>query len=175
MWWSCQLFVALRTLGLICLYFSGPLKLNSTPLRRIAQAFVIATKTKIDVSNVKVPKHIDDAYFRRLNAKKAPKKDDANIFAQGSTVCIQLEILGETLFFAKKHLREKYVCEFWRKEYAIHSTILNLGVHCVRSAEGWPEGSWYTDIGGDKKSSGKEILVWLSWIAICIGKKSIST
>lgn len=62
------------------------MKLNSTPLRRIAQAFVIATKTKIDISGLKIPDHIDDAYFRRFNSKKAPKKGDANIFAQGTTV-----------------------------------------------------------------------------------------
>ncbi|KAL4003087.1 Ribosomal protein L6e family protein [Acanthocheilonema viteae] len=67
------------------LLVTGPMKLNSTPLRRIAQAFVIATKTKIDISRLKVPGHIDDAYFRRFNSKKAPKKGDANIFAQGTT------------------------------------------------------------------------------------------
>ncbi|VDK55366.1 unnamed protein product [Gongylonema pulchrum] len=64
------------------------MKLNSTPLRRIAQAFVIATKTKIDVSEVKVPEHIDDNYFRRFTSKKSPRKGDANIFTQGTTVSL---------------------------------------------------------------------------------------
>ncbi|VDK55700.1 unnamed protein product [Anisakis simplex] len=68
------------------LLVTGPLKLNSTPLRRIAQAFVIATKTRIDISGVKIPDHIDDAYFRRVNPKKAPKKGDTSIFAQTDAV-----------------------------------------------------------------------------------------
>lgn len=73
------------------------MKLNSTPLRRIAQAFVIATKTKIDISGLKIPEHIDDAYFRRFNSKKAPKKGDANIFTQGTTVSLNSYFLD--LFF----------------------------------------------------------------------------
>lgn len=69
------------------------MKLNSTPLRRIAQAFVIATKTKIDLSGLKVPEHIDDAYFRRFSAKKAPKKGDASIFTQGTAVSLHFLML----------------------------------------------------------------------------------
>jgi len=66
------------------LLITGPMKLNSTPIRRIAPAFVIATKTKVDVSGVKIPEHINDAYFRRTNFK-VPKKDDNDLFASGKT------------------------------------------------------------------------------------------
>jgi large subunit ribosomal protein L6e len=43
---------------------SGPYQVNGVPLRRVNQAYVIATSTKVDVSGVKLT-GIDDAYFAR--------------------------------------------------------------------------------------------------------------
>jgi|UniRef100_A0A914PND6 large subunit ribosomal protein L6e len=65
------------------LLVTGPLKLNNTPLRRIAQAFVIATSTKIDVSKVNLPDHINDDYFKR--AEEKTKKSESNIFASSKS------------------------------------------------------------------------------------------
>jgi len=68
------------------LLVTGPMKLNSCPMRRIAQAYVIATKTHIDISSINLPTHCDDGYFRRVSAKKAPKKEnDADLFSTGKT------------------------------------------------------------------------------------------
>nr|AGR45368.1 large subunit ribosomal protein 6 [Sudhausia crassa] len=64
------------------LLVTGPHQWNNTPVRRIAQSFVIATSTKIDISGVKVPDHLNDEYFRRKHAKAA-KGEQANIFAAG--------------------------------------------------------------------------------------------
>uniref|UniRef100_A0A0R3RY60 Large ribosomal subunit protein eL6 n=1 Tax=Elaeophora elaphi TaxID=1147741 RepID=A0A0R3RY60_9BILA len=109
------------------LLVTGPMKLNSTPLRRIAQAFVIATKTKIDISDLKVPGHIDDAYFRRFNSKKAPKKGDANIFAPGAaeyTVSDQRKadqkaVDSVVLEVIRKHPEKKYLFGYLGSRFSL--------------------------------------------------------
>ena len=51
------------------LMVSGPLALNGVPLRRVNQAYVIATSTRVDVSEVDVTA-IDDAWFTAGAAKQ---------------------------------------------------------------------------------------------------------
>jgi len=63
------------------LLVTGPYKINGVPLRRLNQAYVIATSTQIDVSKVDVSK-IDDAFFARKAAKKVAGKDGEGFFAK---------------------------------------------------------------------------------------------
>merc|ERR1712020_108587 len=71
-------------LGTGLLLVSGPYALNGCPLRRVNQRYLLATKTKVDVSGVKVPDHINDAYFKRAAAAKkaaaASGKKEGDIF-----------------------------------------------------------------------------------------------
>lgn len=67
------------------LLVTGPFKLNGCPLRRINQNYVISTSTKIDISNVKIPENVNDAFFNRVRAARRQAKSGeagAEIFQQ---------------------------------------------------------------------------------------------
>lgn len=70
--------VVLKQLESGLLLVSGPFKVNGVPLRRVCQAYVIATSTKLDVSKVDVSK-VTDAMFKP-DKKKAGKKSEGDFF-----------------------------------------------------------------------------------------------
>jgi len=72
--------VLLKVLQSGLLLITGPFSLNSCPLRRISQRYVIATQTRVNISKVAVPDHINDAYFKR-DQKKKRNRGEGDIFA----------------------------------------------------------------------------------------------
>ena len=52
------------------LLVTGPYQISGIPLRRVSQAYVIATRTKVDLSGFEVPEKFNDDYFRRSEGKK---------------------------------------------------------------------------------------------------------
>lgn len=54
------------------------------PLRRVAQAYVVATKTKVDISTLELPENLNDEFFKRSKPEK--KKKDSDIFSDTKKV-----------------------------------------------------------------------------------------
>jgi len=75
----------------------GPFKINGVPLRRVNQAYVIGTSTKVDISGVTLDK-FDDKYFGKV-AEKKKKKTEGEFFEAEKEV-------SQTFFlsFSKSHL-----------------------------------------------------------------------
>lgn len=102
--------VLLKVLASGLLLVTGPFKINGCPMRRISQRYVIGTSGKLDISSVKVPEHLNDAYFKKnkKSTKRAVKRKE-----------------GEDIFTAKK---EKYVASEQRKtdQKTVDNSLLSL-------------------------------------------------
>ncbi|KAH0981508.1 hypothetical protein GBA52_008685 [Prunus armeniaca] len=70
--------VFLKQLSSGLLLVTGPFKINGVPLRRVNQAYVIGTSTKVDISGVNVDK-FDDKYFSK-EVQKKKKKGEGEFF-----------------------------------------------------------------------------------------------
>jgi large subunit ribosomal protein L6e len=61
---------------------------NGVPLKRVNQAYVIATSTEVDISSVDVSK-FEDGYFMK-DKKKKVKKTEGEFFKSDEEVFISL-------------------------------------------------------------------------------------
>ena len=66
--------------------FTGPFKVNGVPVRRVNQAYVIATSTTVDVSGVNTSK-FDDSYFARVESADSKGEDGFFATEDSKAVC----------------------------------------------------------------------------------------
>ncbi|KAF9551323.1 hypothetical protein EC957_009207 [Mortierella hygrophila] len=69
--------VFLKQLESGLLLVSGPFKVNGVPLKRVNQAYVIATSTKVELDATKIDAQLNDAYFARAKATKKAATEEA--------------------------------------------------------------------------------------------------
>lgn len=109
--------------------------MNGTPLRRVAQAYVIATQTKVDVSTVKLPDNLNDDYFRRSKPEK--KKKDGDIFSDGKKVSRygwEVSGLGKSSPFKRVPTHSEPPVTTQKLNYAVSKSADALIVVCSPSS-----------------------------------------
>jgi len=74
--------VFLKQLNSGLLLVTGPYKINGVPLRRVNQAYVIATSTRVDMENCQIDEKINDEYFAKATSK-GPRSAEAEFFDEG--------------------------------------------------------------------------------------------
>ncbi|CAE6433063.1 unnamed protein product [Rhizoctonia solani] len=74
--------VFLKQLESGLLLVTGPYKVNGVPLKRVNQAYVIATSTKVDISGVSIDEKLNDKYFAKP-ASSGSKDKEAEFFSEG--------------------------------------------------------------------------------------------
>ncbi|XP_014087775.1 large ribosomal subunit protein eL6 [Bactrocera oleae] len=122
--------VLLKVLTSGLLLVTGPFALNSCPLRRISQRFVIGTSSKVNLGDLKVPEHLNDAYFRRLKIKKDKKSGEGDIFAVKKERFVpneqrkkdQKEVDAAVLKAIKAHPEGKFFKKYLQNMFALHSS-----------------------------------------------------
>lgn len=67
---------------------AGPYAVNGVPLRRVNQAFVIATSTVVDISKVKLPATVNDSFFTA--EKKAARAEHKKAFFEVAAETVAL-------------------------------------------------------------------------------------
>jgi len=71
--------ICLKPLKSGLLLVTGPFKVNGVPVRRVSQAYVIATSTKLDISSVDTSRFTDE-YFTESKVKGMKKEGEEEFF-----------------------------------------------------------------------------------------------
>ena len=90
--------ILLKNLDSGLLLVTGPFLLNGVPLRRVQPCHVIGTKTKFDISGIKLSEKLDDKLFKRVVETRKVKKGDKTIFVPKKKVSFRNLIMYPFLY-----------------------------------------------------------------------------
>merc|ERR1712228_659124 len=85
--------VFLKQLPSGLLLVTGPYQVNGIPLRRVNQAYVIATSTSVSVGSVDASKFSDDYFGNKTKSKTKKKGDD--FLAEEEQACLRMCTFGD--------------------------------------------------------------------------------
>lgn len=123
--------VLLKVLPSGLLLVTGPFGINSCPLRRVSQRYVIGCQTRLSLDAVKVPEHINDEYFRRIKAGKGKKQQgEGDIFAAKKERFVPSEqrkadqktVDEQVLKVIKAHPEGKFVRKYLQNMFSLTSS-----------------------------------------------------
>jgi len=121
--------VFLKQLSSGLLLVTGPFRINGCPLRRINQTYVIATKTRLDISSVKLPEQLNDAYFKRAKPERKTKKEAGDIFAKqqeeykvtDTRKKDQADVDKLIIDLIKKHAEKRMLKEYLKSSFSLRN------------------------------------------------------
>ncbi|KAF2355777.1 60S ribosomal protein L6E [Trinorchestia longiramus] len=128
--YKCKRVVFLKQLKKtgLCLV-TGPYAVNGVPMRRICHKYLIATSVRLNMDNVKVPKNINDSYFKAAKEpKKGKKSTEDEIFStkdkskKGPTpqrVADQKSIDRQLIAAIKTRKDKKILVKYLRSEFGL--------------------------------------------------------
>jgi len=105
--------VFLKQLESGLLLVTGPFKVNGVPLRRVNQAYVIATSTKVELDGVKIDEKLNDSYFTK-SASKGPRSAESEFFEDGKPKA--KEAYPESKSHDQKHLDKAIITSIKKTE-----------------------------------------------------------
>jgi large subunit ribosomal protein L6e len=128
--YKCKRVVLLKQLKKtgLCLV-TGPYGVNGVPMRRICHKYLIATSVRLNMDNVKIPRHINDSYFKAAKEpKKGKKSAEEEIFStkdkskKGPTpqrVADQKSIDRQLIAAIKARKDKKVLVKYLRSEFGL--------------------------------------------------------
>jgi len=68
--------VFLKQLASGLLLVTGPYKVNGVPLKRVNQAYVIATSTRLELEGLELPESLNDSHFTKTKSSSSTSKEE---------------------------------------------------------------------------------------------------